>query len=102
MMAAGVESTTWGNLLLSASPLNYSWSKTNEQFLGVLYLALFCCFACPCVSDGAIEDTLALLKQRVLQYKVAAQQANKQGDKPAAIKYVKVIKVRPLIFERTL
>ncbi|XP_075241385.1 coiled-coil and C2 domain-containing protein 1-like isoform X2 [Convolutriloba macropyga] len=38
------------------------------------------------------QQTLLLLKRRQYEYKVAAHQANKQGDKPAALKYVRVIK----------
>ena len=39
------------------------------------------------------ESTLAMLNRRVNEYKVAAQLANKQGDKPSALNYVRVIKV---------
>ena len=34
-----------------------------------------------------------MLNRRVHEYKVAAQLANKQGDKPSALNYVRVIKV---------
>ena len=43
------------------------------------------------------QQTLLLLKRRQYEYKVAAHQANKQGDKPAALKYVRVIKVNIFI-----
>ncbi|XP_063715657.1 coiled-coil and C2 domain-containing protein 1-like isoform X3 [Symsagittifera roscoffensis] len=44
------------------------------------------------VSSAVDQQTLLLLRKRVHEYKVAAHQANKQGDKPAALKYVRVIK----------